>query len=258
MPEPGEVVDFHVRLAPRPAAGEALLAGMDELGITASVVVAGGLVRPEVLSRQLRDGGFVSGDIDNASVLSLAETSGGRLLPCYFGNPHGGLAAYREAGSRYVGLELSPAVHGIRLDAPVVADFVSVAGELGHWVYVVCINRPGCDVPALADLAAQHPEVTFVLGHLGYGNIDFHGLGLVAGRPNVVVETSGGYSSVLAFAVAELGSDRVLFGSEHPLQHPRVELTKVEVLDLPPAQRAAVLGGNARRLLMGRPDESRN
>jgi hypothetical protein len=249
MREPGEVVDFHVRLPPRPDAGKALLAGMDRLGIATSVVVAGGLVRPEVLSRQLRDGGFVTGEVDNASVLSLAEASGGRLVPCYFGNPHGGLSAYRSDGSAYVGLELSPAVHGIRLDSSIVADFLSVAGELGHWVYTVCINRPGCDVPTLAAVAARYPEVTFVLGHLGYGNIDYHGMSLVAGHSNVVVETSGGYSSVLACAIAELGSDRVLFGSEHPLQDPRVELTKVDVLDLPPAQRAAVLGGNARRLL---------
>jgi hypothetical protein len=245
----GEVVDFHVRLPPRPGAGEALLAGMDRLGIAASVVVAGGLVRSEVLSRHLREGGFVRGEVDNASVLSLAETTGGRLLPCWFGNPHGGLDAYRTSGSSYVGLELSPAVHGVRLDCPEVADFIEAASELGHWVYVVCINRPGCDVPTLAAVAARHPEVTFVLGHLGYGNIDFHGLGLVVGHPNVVVETSGGYSTVLAFAIEELGSDRVLFGSEHPLQDPRVELTKVDVLELPPAQRAAVLGGNARRLL---------
>lgn len=246
----GEVVDFHVRLPPRPDPGGALLADMDRLGIAASVVVAGGLVRPDVLSRHLRDGGFVTGEVDNASVLTLAEGAGGRLHPCWFGNPHGGgLEAYRVGGAAYVGLELSPAVHGMRLDSDIVADFIGVAGEHGHWVYAVCINRPGCDVPALAAVAARHPEVTFVLGHLGYGNIDFHGLCLVVDLPNVVVETSGGYSSVLAFAVAELGCDRVLFGSEHPLQDPRVELTKVDVLPLSPVQRAAVLGGNARRLL---------
>lgn len=249
MGDSGEVIDFHVRLPPRADAGDALLASMDRHGIAASVVVAGGLVRPQVLSRQLREGGFVTGEVDNARVLDLTRSSGGRLRPCWFGNPHGGLEAYRSSGSSYVGLELSPAVHGVRLDSAEVKEFIAAAGELGHWVYVVCINRPGCDVPTLVEVATRHPEVTFVLGHLGYGNVDFHGIGLVADLPNVVVETSGGYSSVLAASIEELGADRVLFGSEHPLQDPRVELTKVDVLELPPAHRAAVLGGNARRLL---------
>lgn len=246
-----EVIDFHARLPLVEGATAALLAQMDAVGVRRAVVVAGGVVRPEALSRQLMTGEFVTGDVDNATLLAESRIGEGRLLPCWFGNPHGGLAAYREQGAAYVGLELSPAVHGLRLDDPRVTRFVEQATELGHWVYVVPINREGCDVTALADLAARHSATTFVMGHLGYGNIDFFGIGLVRDRHNVVVETSGGYASVLDFALRELGCERVLFGSEYPLQQPQLELAKIHVLGLTEDQLAAVLGGSARRLLRG-------
>jgi uncharacterized protein len=116
-------------------------------------------------------------------------------------------------------------------------------------VYVVCIQRPGCGVADLVALAERFPGVTFVLGHSGVGNIDFYGVELVAPRPNIVLETSGGYTTVVRAALDVLGPERVLFGSEFPLQHPSVELAKFAALDLTPDQWRAVAWDNAARLL---------
>ncbi|MFE2617701.1 amidohydrolase family protein, partial [Micromonospora chalcea] len=43
--------------------------------------------------------------------------------------------------------------------------------------------------------------------------------------------------------------DRVVFGSEYPLQHPAVELAKFQALRLPPEQWRRVAWDNAHRLL---------
>lgn len=244
-----QVFDFHVRLAPRPDAMEALRRALETAGIQRALVTAGGVLRPETLSRQVVEGGHTTAAPDNEAVLRAAGDSGGTLTPAYFGNPHTSAVRYLNVGSKYAGLELSPAVHGIPLDDPRTEAWVSAAAQLGHWVYIVPINRAGCRVADLSALAERHPSVTFVMGHLGYGNIDYHGMRLVAGRRNVCVETSGGYSSVLLDAVERLGAERVLFGSEFPLQDPRVELMKVDVLGFDAATKAAILGGNARRLL---------
>jgi predicted TIM-barrel fold metal-dependent hydrolase len=246
-----DVLDFHLRLAPTPQALDALIACLDTSGIRRAVLCAGGLVDGDTLSWQLRSGASSTVEPNNEAVAKVADGNRQRFRACWFGNPHGGLDRYRVAGKDFVGLELSPAVHGVPLSDPRTYDFVETAAEHGHWVYAVCINRAGCDVDALVALASRFPDVTFVLGHLGYGNIDYFGMRLVAPASNVLVESSGGYSSVLSCAVRRLGADRVLFGSEYPLQEPVVELTKVTTAGLSEDTVRAILHDNAERLMRG-------
>lgn len=245
----GPVLDFHVRLAPRPGAAARLTAVLDECGIDAALVCAGGTIDPLVLSRQLIEGGHIETDADNEAVLAACRQSGGRLIPCYFANPHRPAAAYQARAEEFAALEISPAVHGIGLTDWRVGDLVEIAAAHRHPVYVVCLQRAGAAVADLVTLARRFPVVTFVLGHAGIGNIDYHGVELIAGEANVLLETSGGYSSVLADALTRLGASRVLFGSEYPLQHPTVELAKYAALDLEPEPWRQVAWNNAARLL---------
>jgi uncharacterized protein len=247
------VFDFHARLAPRPGALAALLSTMDECGIAGAAVAAGGSIDLLTLSRQLVDGGFTTADPDNDAVLAAAARSDGRLVPFYFANPHRDAESYRERAAEFRGLEISPAVHGVELTDPRCAELVSVAAAAGHPVYVVCLDRPGCRVPDLVALTEAFPDTAFVLGHGGIGNIDYYAVELVAPVPTIVFETSGGYTTVLRAALDRLGADRVVFGSEHPLQHPAVELAKLAALDLPPDTRRQVVWDNANRLLATSP-----
>jgi predicted TIM-barrel fold metal-dependent hydrolase len=91
--------------------------------------------------------------------------------------------------------------------------------------------------------------VTFVLGHCGFVGIDLYALNTVRAEPNIVAETSGCYTGVAAAAVERLGADRVLFGTDCPMQHPSVELAKLRALDLTGADRDKVAWLNAHRLI---------
>jgi predicted TIM-barrel fold metal-dependent hydrolase len=243
------VLDFHVRLAPRPGAGERLLSAMDDCGLTRAVVCAGGTIDLDRLSRQLVEGGHVETDADNDAVLRACAGTDGRLVPFYFANPHRSPEVYRAGAAEFRGLEISPAVHGVGLADPRVLELGGRADEFRHPVYVVCIERRGAGVADLVGLARRFPQVDFVLGHSGIGNIDFHALTLIRDEPNIVLETSGGYTCVAEAALSRLGADRVVFGSEYPLQHPSVELAKFEALRLPAAQWRQVAWDNAHRLL---------
>lgn len=243
------VLDFHVRLAPRPGAAERLLATLDECGLDRAVVCAGGTIDLDRLSRQLIEGGHVETDADNDAVLAACAGTDGRLVPFFFANPHRSGEAYRARAAEFRGLEISPAVHGVALTDARVADLVSVAAEFDHPVYVVCLDRPGAGVADLVALARRFPRVTFVLGHSGIGNIDLYALTLIRDEPNVLVETSGGYTCVVEAALNRLGAGRVLFGSEYPLQHPAVELAKFQALRIPPEQWRQIAWDNAHRLL---------
>jgi len=182
-------------------------------------------------------------------VLSACARHKDRLIPFYFANPHRPASCYREQADHWRGLEISPAVHGVPLLDGRVRELVKIAAQAGHPVYVVCLDRPGCSVPDLLTLAREFRSASFVLGHCGIGNIDFHSLNLIAGFSNVLVESSGGYSSVANAAIARLGPRRVLFGTEYPLQHPSVELAKFAALDLDPQCWRQIAWSNACHLL---------
>jgi predicted TIM-barrel fold metal-dependent hydrolase len=243
------VFDFHARLAPRPGALDDLVATLDGCGIDRAVLAAGGTIDLSTLSRQLVDGGFVRTDPDNDAVLAACAASRGRFVPFFFANPHRPVTDYEKRAADFRGLEISPAVHGVPLTAARTDALVRAAVAVGHPVYVVCITRPGCGVADLVGLATAYPDATFVLGHTGIGNIDFHAVELIADRPNILVETSGGYSSVLATALRLLGPARLLFGSEYPLQHPDVELAKFDAVRIAADDWARIGWHNAHRIL---------
>jgi hypothetical protein len=241
--------DFHARLGPAPDAAGALLAAMDGAGIERAAVSAGGLLDLDRLSAQIADGGRSDVAVDNGRTLALCRDTGGRLLPFFFADPCRDVAAYRAAAPGYRGLEISPAVHGFRLDDPAVAALVDIAAAARHPVYVVCLARPGTRAGDLVTLARHFPEVTFVYGHCGHTGLDASGLATIAPCPNIAAETSGCYTAVAALALRRLGAERVVFGTEYPLQHPRVEIVKLEAVPMTPADRRLVMAANACRLL---------
>jgi len=243
------VLDFHMRLGPQPTAAGKLLDLMGQCRIDRAVVCAGGTIALDQLSTQLVDGGYVKTDANNDAVLAGCAETAGRLVPFYFSNPHRASEEYRSRAAEFRGLEISSAVHGVALADQRVAELVSVASDVNHPIYVVCLPRPGAAVIDLVHLANQFPQAQFVLGHSGIGNIDLHALNLVAPHANISIETSGGYTCVLHAALNRLGEDRVLFGSEYPLQHPTVEFAKFAVLNLTPECWQKVAWRNGHRLI---------
>jgi predicted TIM-barrel fold metal-dependent hydrolase len=237
------IIDFHARLTPD------LLSTMDSCGIDRAVVAAGGLLDLGRLSAQIVHGGQTRVDADNAAVLAAGRAHPDRLVPWYFANPHDRTGAYAREGAAFRGVEISPAVHGVGFADPRVRALVEVAAGLGHAVYTVCVVAAGAGTADFLALAGAYPGTTFVFGHCGFIGIDVHAIESVASRPNVVVETSGCFTVTARRAVDRLGPGRVLFGTEHPLQHPRVELAKFAALDLPAAAWRRIACDNALSLL---------
>ncbi|MDQ7905669.1 amidohydrolase family protein [Phytohabitans sp. ZYX-F-186] len=241
--------DFHARLGPGPEAAGALLAAMDRTGIERAAVSAGGLLDLDRLSAQVARGGRSEVAADNERVRAICGGTAGRLLPFFLADPWRDVAAYRAAAPGHRGLEISPAVHGFRLDDPAVDELVEIAAAARHPVYVVCLAHPGTRAGDLAALARRFPQVSFVYGHCGHTGLDASGLAEIAPCPNIVAETSGCYTAVAGLALRRLGAERVVFGTEYPLQHPRVEVVKLAAVEMSRADRHLVMSANARRLL---------
>ena len=148
-----------------------------------------------------------------------------------------------------MGLELSPAVYGTGFRDATTYALVRVAADAGHPVYTVCTGQRGARAADLVWLAGRFSTVPFVFGHCGFTGIDTDGINRIADHDNIIVETSGCWCVAVRRAVAQLGADRVVFGTEYPLQEPSVELAKLAALGLSTAVREKVAWRNAHRLL---------
>lgn len=106
----------------------------------------------------------------------------------------------------------------------------------------------------IAELAGRHPQAAFIATH-GL-QLDSAGFALTDAElamqecKNIIMETSGMYASeMMENLVRDLGHERLIFGSHSPWLDLRLEVERVKLLNLPPVQKEAVLGGNIEQLL---------
>jgi predicted TIM-barrel fold metal-dependent hydrolase len=102
-------------------------------------------------------------------------------------------------------------------------------------------------------LATEHPDVDFVIPHLGSFGDDWRAqaalLDPLERHDNIHTDSSGVRRfDLLLDAVRRAGPEKVLFGSDGPWLHPGVELHKIRMLGLSPPDARLVLGKNLLRL----------
>lgn len=103
-------------------------------------------------------------------------------------------------------------------------------------------------------LAAEYPDVNFIIPHLGSFADDWRAhlrvIDQIARFANVYTDTSGVRRfDYLVEAVKRGGAHKVLFGSDGPWLHPALELQKIRLLGLPADREESILGKNLLRLI---------
>jgi hypothetical protein len=101
----------------------------------------------------------------------------------------------------------------------------------------------------VADLARRHPKVPIIMAHLG--GVRWRGVLDIKPYSNVLVDTSGSQpvAGLVEYAVAQLGAERVVFGSDWPLRNYAVQKARVSGAQISERAKACILGENAARLL---------
>jgi predicted TIM-barrel fold metal-dependent hydrolase len=103
--------------------------------------------------------------------------------------------------------------------------------------------------PDVALLASRRPETPVICGHSG-GDWEL-GIRAVRATPNVLVEISGSFPTrgFVEMAVRELGSRRIVYGSDVPGRSFSSQLAKVYGAEIPDADKELIFSGNLRRVL---------
>lgn len=102
------------------------------------------------------------------------------------------------------------------------------------------------------ELAARHPRMPVILGHMGGTDTTIVRHALEEGRPlrNVYFDTSGITTPYIVEYAVKLGlADRIMFGSDHPWCSARGQLHNVLDAQISKNDKAKILHGNFKRLI---------
>jgi uncharacterized protein len=194
---------------------------------------------------------FYSAAAGNQSVEELARQSPS-VTPAAVINPREYPACLREAERALAAgvtcFRFFPGLHQYPFSSELAALREALAALRGaRLLHVDFVDAPvPLLAPQLADLLAIPTLVSVKSDGLG--------LALAAARtlPQLLLDTSGlGATGALDMAVKTLGAERVLFGSGAPLNSLGSAIMSVQYAELTDADRAAILEGNAVRVLGG-------
>jgi predicted TIM-barrel fold metal-dependent hydrolase len=157
---------------------------------------------------------------------------------------------------RFRGIKLHQTLDGYHPNDPSIHPLMELLAERDLPVLIHC-GHPVFSLPwSIEELIVAFPHVKVILGHMGHCNVIYiNGAIDVAERnPRVYLETSGmPMPTKIREAVERVGPERVLFGSDIPFHHPKIEIDRVRLAGLAPEDEVRVLSTSARALFL---DES--
>jgi predicted TIM-barrel fold metal-dependent hydrolase len=235
-----------------------LLAAMDAAGVERAVLLGWYWEKPETCAWQNRFyADCVRAHPDRLTAFATLHPGAGHWPTLQ--------EMHRARDEGLIGIgELSPHSQGFSVDDPVFHEVLTLAGD---WKIPVTLHvtdsqsrpYPGrVDTPAddFVKLALKFPQTTFVLAHWG-GMLPMADTRF-AGLKNVYYDTAASPlmydANVWSRALGVFGRDRVLFGSDFPLNlYPRVsveaEIARFVAEAKDAGAGADVMGGNTARIL---------
>jgi predicted TIM-barrel fold metal-dependent hydrolase len=136
---------------------------------------------------------------------------------------------------------------GYKYDSPEWTRVMELAQSLN---YVIQIHTNTAEMRYLAE---RFPQATIVFPHFGGSRAEiFERISIVAKHPNTHLEISGSgveRVGILEKAVKEIGSDRVLYGSDFTINEPSAVIARVKNAFLTAEERNNILFRNLEKLL---------
>ena len=206
----------------------------------------------------------------NDGLLQLAEDSGHFFYPVCSVHPADDRGALDEidrvAGAGAAWLKLHPNTQQFDVADPAVVTVVKRATEKGLPILFDAYSPWDANQPGkFVNLAMAVPEAKLILAHAhGPGFSQLLVYDIVGRYPrwqrNVWIDISvtgpmlagGPFAEQFAWVLRKVGTDRVIFGSDYPLDDPMTAARAVADLGFTVAEQAAILHDNAESLLIGK------
>lgn len=194
--------------------------------------------------------------LPNELTLNAVKQYPDKLVGLVWINPYDGDKAMKNIDKainrwNFKGIKMHPLLDAYLPDQEIVRPIMDQARKYQIPVLFHCGHPPWSLPWHFGNLADTYPDVTIILGHMGHGHIVYINAAIEVAEKheNILLETSAmPMQSKIKEAVAKVGDDKVMYGSDMPFGHPAFEIKKVEVAGLTKKQLNLVLEENARKI----------
>lgn len=239
--------------------GPGIVTTLDRVGINMMCISA-----MKALANDVREG--------NDDMIALTQEFPGRFIGLAVANPRYTDEIYDELERCFQnetvrGIKIHPTtyVHHYPLNGPKYEPVWEFAKK--HDCPILMHAGPRSEIPycgpdLIDDVAQRHPEVKILIGHAGsydsWQSLDEH-IAVVKKHDNLFLETStmNRFYKAVDYMVQEVGSERVIFGSDGPFHSIIAEFGSIVYARISLQEKENVLGRNMARLLGIDPDKWR-
>lgn len=102
-----------------------------------------------------------------------------------------------------------------------------------------------------ASVAKEYPDIQWIMGHSGGPYGSFHAVEIAKEIPNIYLDISLSMvpAQQIEYFVSEVGSERIIFGTDNPYIDPRPQIGRVGLADITREDRINIFSANARRMI---------
>jgi uncharacterized protein len=201
-------------------------------------------------------GGSPEEEENNRSAFELAKRYPDRIIPFAGINPNyddditARLQRYLAEGN-IRGIKLHPTCYKSAVTEPVYEKIFAFAHKHSLMVLSHTWHKsPECDPKLFVEISRSFPGVPIVLGHSG-GTEKMGAVEAAKQSDDLYLElcTSFTHQGALEEMVAEIGDDRILFGSDMPFIDPRTTMGWIIGADIPEESKENIFYNNGKALL---------
>jgi len=154
----------------------------------------------------------------------------------------------------FKGLKLHPTINNYMIDSTLVDPVMDLAEKYSLPVLIHSQNDGYSHPRMIATLAERHPSTSIIIGHMGE-DAWVEAVEMVKKHSNLYLDTTcmSNEAYIIPIAVAEVGANHIVWGSDSPIVNAAVELARITSADLygnvTEQDKNLILGGNMARIL---------
>jgi uncharacterized protein len=247
-----EIIDFHAHLGPYfnmhiPLHGhDAMIHLMDRCGINKAIISATSAICADLV-------------YGNDLMLEAVKSHRGRLYgACAVNGNYPELSVDElhrcfETEKDVVLVKLHPVLNFCKMSDPRMKSIYEFASERSLFmiVHTWLDGDPYGSLDLLEKTAGEYPRINFLMGHSGGPFAGRRAVSIALSLPNVFLDLtiSSCPARQIEFFVKEVGSERVMFGTDNPFIDPRPQIGRIFLADITRGEMVNIVGGNARRYI---------
>lgn len=116
-----------------------------------------------------------------------------------------------------VGLKIHPVHSLINVNSPQVEPYLELAERFDLPILVHTGTSPESTCQSVYECAVKHPNIKFILGHMGLGTDNSEAIKLIKKQQNLYGDTAWVPIESTVKAIKECGADKILFGTDNTI-----------------------------------------